>query len=174
MRNDVIVRRFRKVPIERRVAAFLIDFGSIALLSTLGGSAAFIPLFIFLWVGLRVLLVVKNQGQSLGRWALDIKVSDAKYTATPLLPELLKRETLVGLGSLMVMIGLANLSPSTGGVVLLFIPLAIDCSFAFADEENQQAFHDRLARTIVAQTQRGYSLDLKVKRLFAQVNRRVK
>jgi uncharacterized RDD family membrane protein YckC len=167
-------RRFPRVPMERRISAFAIDFGAVAIFSSLGGGAAYIFLFILLWLGLRVLLVANNRGQSLGRWAMDIKISDAKHNATPGLLELSKREGLVGLEALLVLVGLANLSPSKGWVILLFIPLALDCGIAFADTEYRQAFHDRIANTVVAQTRRGYSLDLKVKRLFAQVGRRVK
>lgn len=168
------VRRFPRVPMERRVSAFLIDFGSVALFSAVGGPGLFVPLFLISWIGMRVILVSKNQGQSLGRWAMDIKVIHARYRGIPGLAELFKREALTGIGSLLVMIGLANLNPSTGWVLLTFIPLAIDCSFAFVDPDYQQAFHDRLARTAVSQTRRGYSLDIKVKKLFAQANRRMK
>jgi uncharacterized RDD family membrane protein YckC len=159
---------------ERRVAAFAIDFGAVAVFSSLGGGAAYIFLFILLWLGLRVVLVSRNYGQSLGRWAMDMKVSDARHNATPGLLELCKREGLVGFEALLVLIGLTNISPRNGWVILTFIPLAVDCSLAFADAEYRQAFHDRIAGTVVAQTRRGYSLDIKVKRLFAQFSRRVK
>ena len=42
------------------------------------------------------------------------------------------------------------------------------------EHPGSQAFHDRIARTVVAQTRRGYSLDLKVKKLIAQSRQRVK
>jgi len=52
-----------------------------------------------------------------------------------------------------------------------FFTLVADCCSALADEEAQQAFHDRIARTIVIQTRRGFSLDLRLKKLVAQVRR---
>jgi hypothetical protein len=59
--------------------------------------------------------------------------------------------------------------------LLLMLPLAIDCSVAFTDAERfPQAFHDRLGRTIVIGTKRGYSLDIKVRRLLDQVQTNVR
>jgi hypothetical protein len=58
--------------------------------------------------------------------------------------------------------------------MLLLLPLAIDCSVANFDPQLQQAFHDRIAGTMVVATRRGYSLDLKVKRWVAQLRRFVK
>lgn len=133
-----------------------------------------IPLYLLSWYGLRVILVVKNQGQSLGRWALDMKVLDAKRRAMPGLLELTKRETITGLGSLLLLLGLVNLSPTNGLILMAPIPLCIDCGLAFLDADFRQSWHDRLAHTVVIQTQRGYSLDLKVKKIFDQVSDRVK
>lgn len=67
-------------------------------------------------------------------------------------------------------IGLAN------GISLLLLsaPLAADCGVALADQDVQQAFHDRVAQTIVIQTRRGFSLDLRLKQLVAQMRRRVR
>jgi hypothetical protein len=50
----------------------------------------------------------------------------------------------------------------------------VDCGLALLDTQRQQAGHDRLARTLIVESRRGYSLDLKLKKLFAQVQRRVK
>lgn len=166
-------RRFRKVPIDRRVAAFAIDCGTAALLSAIGGDASG-WLFIGVWFGLRVIVVAKNRGQSLGKWAMDIKVLDPKYRALPGLLELSKRESITGVSVLFLLIGLANVNPANPWVLATPIPLLLDCGLAFTDAEFQQSFHDRLARTVVAQTKRGYSLDLKVKNLFAQARRRMK
>ncbi len=167
-------RRFPRVPNDRRIAAFAIDFGAASLLSTLGGASAVIPLFILSWYGLRVILVVKNQGQSLGRWALDMKVLDPKFRSMPDLVELTKREALTGCGSLLILLGLVNLSPTNGLILVAPIPLLIDCGLAFLDDEFRQAWHDRIARTVVIQTRRGYSLDIKVKKIVAQLSDRVK
>lgn len=175
MRSDLgSPQRFPRVPNDRRVAAFAIDFGAASLLSTLGGASAIIPLYLVSWYGLRVILVVKNHGQSLGRWALDMKVLDPKLRSMPGLLELTKRETLTGLGSLLVLLGLVNLSPTNGFILIAPIPLCIDCGLAFLDDEFRQAWHDRITRTVVIQTHRGYSLDIKVKRIVAQLSDRVK
>ena len=131
-------------------------------------------LFLTAWFGLRVILVSKNRGQSLGRWAFDMKLIDPKFRATPGLAELTKREALIGIGAWLVWLGLANLSPTNGFILFAPLPLLVDCGFAFTDEDYRQAFHDQIARTVVVQTRRGYSLDIKAKRLFAQVRRRMK
>ncbi len=167
-------QRFPRVPNDRRVAAFAIDFGAASLFSTLGGASAIIPLFILSWYGLRVILVVKNQGQSLGRWALDMKVLDPKYRALPGLVELTKREALTGGGSLLLLLSIVSLSPTNGLILIAPIPLLLDCGLAFLDNDFRQAWHDRIARTVVIQTRRGYSLDIKLKKMFAQVGDRVK
>ncbi|XGV98422.1 MAG: RDD family protein [Leptolyngbya sp. BL-A-14] len=175
MRSDLGgPRRFPRVPNDRRIAAFAIDFGAASLLSTLGGANAVIPLFVLSWYGLRVILVAKNHGQSLGRWALDMKVLDPQTRSLPGLLELTKRETLTGLGSLLVFLGLVNLNPTNGWILIAPIPLLIDCGLAFLDDEFRQAWHDRIAGTVVIQTRRGYSLDIKVKKIFAQLGDRVK
>lgn len=175
MRSDLgSPQRFPRVPHDRRVAAFAIDFGVASLLSTLGGASGVIPLFILSWYGLRVILVAKNQGQSLGRWALDMKVLDPRTRSRPGLLELTQRETVTGLGSLLILLGLVNLSPTNGLILVAPIPLLIDCGLAFLDDDFRQAWHDRFARTVIIQTRRGYSLDIKVKKFFAQHGDRMK
>ncbi|MBD2019464.1 RDD family protein [Leptolyngbya sp. FACHB-36] len=169
-----VTPRLPRVPLERRVAAFAIDFGIASLISTLGGNGGYIVLYVVAWLILRVVVVIRNRGQSLGRWAMDMKVVDPKYRSTPTLGALAKRESLTGLGSLLVLIGLANLSPTNGWILFTPIPLLVDCGFAFADAENRLAYHDRFTRTVVAQTRRGYSLDIKVKKIIDRARQRVK
>jgi uncharacterized RDD family membrane protein YckC len=164
-------RRFPRVPLERRVSAFAVDFGVASVLSLLLGGSFYIPLFVILWIGLRVVLVSRNRGQSLGKWLFDMKVIDPKYRSIPDLADLVKREGIVGLACLLLLIGLVNLSPNNAWVLLTPVAILADCSFAFVDEEFRQAYHDRFVRTVVAQTRRGYSLDIKVKKLIAQVRR---
>ncbi|HEY9617617.1 MAG TPA: RDD family protein [Microcoleaceae cyanobacterium] len=170
----VLVRRFPRVPITRRIGAFAIDVLVVGLFSLLFGRPAYMVMFIIFWLGLRVIVVAQNKGQSLGRWALDMRVINPKFRARPGLLELAKRETITGLGALLAWIGLINLSPTNGLLLVLPIPLLVDCGLAFTDEEYRQAFHDRVAQTIVIQTRRGYSLDIKLRRLFAQAGRRMK
>jgi uncharacterized RDD family membrane protein YckC len=153
---------------DRRIAAFAVDFGLVSLLSLFGGSNLYILFFAVLWLGLRVVVVERNKGQSLGRWAFDIRVAALRHGSTPTLKELLKREVIAGLGALLVFVGLVNLSPTNGFILIGVIPLLADCGFAFIDEEGRQAFHDRFARTVLVQTRRGYSLDIKLKKMFAQ------
>lgn len=167
--------RFPRVQIWRRGAAFGIDFLGVWLLSSLlaGNNFAFVIVFGLGWLGERVFLVYRNQGQSLGRYALDMKVLDPDLGKVPGLQILAKREAIVGFCALLAGIALNNFL-TDAGIVLLLIPLAIDCGLALGDPQGRQAIHDRLARTIIISTQRGYSLDLKVKRLVAQVRSRVR
>lgn len=166
-------RRIPKVPFDRRCAAFALDFGCIAILSAVSG-VLYIPVFLLLWFGMRVLGTGNNKGQSLGRWAFDMRVAEPRYGATPGLLELAKREAMTGFGALLVMVGLANLSPTNGWILILPLPLLVDCGMAFADPEFRQAFHDQIAQTVVVESRRGYSLDIKVKKLIAEAQRRVK
>jgi hypothetical protein len=88
--------------------------------------------------------------------------------------DLMKREVVTGLGSLLTLIGVVSLSPTNGWILILPIPLLVDCGAAFLDTENRQALHDRLAGTVITQSRRGYSLDLKVRKLFAEMKQRMK
>jgi uncharacterized RDD family membrane protein YckC len=167
-------RRFPKVPLERRAYAFLIDFVSVWLLSSFVVGILQGVVFIAAWFALRVIVVEKNKGQSLGRWALDMKVIDPRLNKIPGLLELAKREGIVGFAALLAMIGL-NIGFANGiSMLLLISPLLADCGMALADEQINQAFHDRMAATIVVQTKRGFSLDLRLKKLFVEVKRNLK
>jgi uncharacterized RDD family membrane protein YckC len=175
MSLEPVHTRFPKVPIERRAAAFFIDFVGVWLVSSLLGFNVFVQIVVFMlsWAALRVVWVSRNQGQSLGRWALDMKVLDVKYSKIPGLLTLAKREGILGFFALLAMLGL-NIGLANGiSMLLLIFPLAADCCSALADEDAQQAFHDRMAKTLVIQTRRGFSLDLRLKKIFAQVRRRV-
>ncbi len=171
---------FPKVPLKRRGMALLIDFLVVWLVSlpfgtmTPGIQAAQILVFIITWLALRVVLVAKNQGQSLGRWALDMKVIDAELGRVPGLFELSKREGITGFCALLAMIGLGTALANSISLILLVSPLAADCGVAFADTDFRQAFHDRIGRTLIVASRRGFSLDLRVKKLLAQVTNRVK
>jgi len=168
-----IPRPYVEVPMDRRILAFAIDFFTTAFVS-LGAGSAYIVIFLLVWYGMRVVAVAMNQGQSLGRWAVNIKVVDPRQRRIPGLLELFKRETIAGVGSLFVVIGLANFSPVNAWVLFTPIPLLADCCLAFGDPDYRQAFHDRVIGTMMAQTRRGYALDLKLKNLFAQSRQRMK
>jgi uncharacterized RDD family membrane protein YckC len=166
-----------KVSVGRRAAAFCIDGIAVWLPSLLLGSNAIVQtiFFVLLWLILRVAIVRKNQGQSLGRWALDMKIADTRFQRTPGVQELCKREALLGFCAALAFAGIAGLTSTNAAVLLLMLPLAIDCSVALTSAERfPQAFHDRLGGTIVVGTRRGYSLDIKVRRLLDQVQSNVR
>ncbi|MDX2240065.1 MAG: RDD family protein [Leptolyngbyaceae cyanobacterium bins.302] len=176
MPSELVSRRYPRVPLWRRGAALAVDFVAVALVSSLFSMNAIAQMFLFVvaWLGMRVALVARNQGQSLGRWAFDMKVVDLRWGGTPGLQELAQREGLMAVGAGLMLFGLLNLSPASPWSLLLFIPLGIDCALAGIDEEKRQAFHDQLGRTLVVPTRRGYSLDLKLKWLWALAERRLK
>jgi uncharacterized RDD family membrane protein YckC len=171
---------FPKVPLKRRGMAFLIDFLVVWLVSlpfetmTQGIQAAQIVVFIIAWLAVRVVLVAKNQGQSLGRWALDMKVIDFHLSRVPGILELSKREGIAGFCALLAMIGVGTALANSISLILLVSPLAADCGVAFADIDYRQAFHDRIGGTVVIASRRGFSLDLRLGKLLAQVTNRVK
>ncbi|MDJ0556550.1 MAG: RDD family protein [Microcoleaceae cyanobacterium MO_207.B10] len=176
MSNDIIPQ-LPKAPLSRRVAAFCIDATAVWFISSIISNNwfTFIVFFIVLWTGIRVLIVYKNYGQSLGRWALDIKVLDPRFQKTPEILELSKREGLLSLAGALAMIGISNLTSGNATVLLLMLPLLLDFTVALVDiERYQQAFHDRVANTIVVGSMRGYSLDIKVKWLLDEAKRYVR
>jgi uncharacterized RDD family membrane protein YckC len=176
MRSDLALPPYPRVPLWRRGAAWGIDFVAVALLSSIIGMSAIAQgvLFIVAWLGMRVILVSKNHGQSLGRWALDMKVVDGRWGSTPGLEKLAQREGLVAVGAVLALFGLANLNPASPWSVLLFIPLGADGVLAVFDDDRRQTFHDQLCGTLIVQTRRGYSLDIKLKQLWFYAQKRLK
>jgi uncharacterized RDD family membrane protein YckC len=176
-------KHYPKADLWRRSFALGLDFLGVWLISSLLGSSGigiqFIQIFVFIvaWLILRVLVVYNNQGQSIGRWAFDLKVLEVEDgEVVPRIPQLLallKREAIIGFGSLLLSIALDNirLNPTA---ILLVIPLAIDCGAAFSDTQLRQAWHDRYAGTFIVSSRRGYSLDLKIKRLVESWRRNVR
>ena len=168
-----VKRRLPKVPFQRRIGAFAIDFVTVWIFSAFGSGLWWL-LFILGWFLLRVVMVERNKGQSLGRWALDMKVLDSRFNRIPGLTSLAKREGIVGFTALLAALGLhVNVSNSMS-MLLLISPLLADCGVAFADEELNQALHDRLGETIIIQTRRGFSLDLRFKKLFKEFQRKTR
>lgn len=169
-------RRFPKVPIERRAYAFLIDFITVWLISSMASQSWWLEfiVFIFTWLIFRVIIVEKNKGQSLGRWAFDMKVIDERFNRIPGIFELSKREGIIGLAAAIAMIGLKINFANFLSLILLLCPLLVDCGLAIADQEFQQAFHDRVAGTLVIQTKRGFSLDLRLRRLWLEVKQKIR
>src|SRR6476646_2401657 len=114
MRSDIGAARLPRAPIWRRASAFGIDFfcawfmGSLVL-----GSGAMVQLlrsllFLMVWLGLRVFLSYRNQGQSLGRWIFDLKVVDSRLLRSADLLALLKREGYLAFSALFLAIGLSS------------------------------------------------------------------
>jgi uncharacterized RDD family membrane protein YckC len=123
-------KRFPKVPLDRRAYAFLLDFVLIWILSSF--SAGFLQAIIFFgcWFGLRVVLVERNQGQSLGSWAFDMKVIDLRLRRVPGIVELSKREGILGTASLLAMWGLNINFMNAISMILLIAPLIFNCGMA--------------------------------------------
>ncbi|WP_066383816.1 MULTISPECIES: RDD family protein [unclassified Anabaena] len=176
-------QHYPKAEINRRGMALGLDFLVVWLVSSLLGSYQVgiqfmqILVFIFGWLVLRVLVVYNNQGQSLGRWAFDLKVLAVEggevVGRIPQLPALLKREAIIGFGAILVSVALGNIRANPTAI-LLVIPLAIDCGAALSDTQMRQALHDRYAGTFIVSSRRGYSLDLKIKRLVETLRRNVR
>jgi uncharacterized RDD family membrane protein YckC len=160
------------VPIERRVGAFAIDFLSVWFVSAFFSYNLVVQwiVFITIWLILRVLITDKNKGQSLGRWAFDTKVIDPRFNRVPELINLFKREVMIGIGAALAIAGIQNFTSGLS-MLLLLSPLAVDCSLALIDDETNLAGHDRLAQTFTVQTERGFSLDLRIKKIFGQIRR---
>lgn len=171
--EETEVRRPPKVPWGRRSAAFAIDFFTIWLISLPFGGAGLLQSVVFAcgWICLRVFLPANNRGQSLGRWAMDMKVLEDRANRIPTLIAMMKREGITGVGAVLAANGLAIGLSNAMILVLLTTPLLVDCVLALGDEDYRQAFHDRLAKTITAQSQRGFSLDLRLKKLVAKIQR---
>ncbi|MGY6530194.1 MAG: RDD family protein [Cyanobacterium sp.] len=163
--EESLVRRKPKAPPERRAYAFLVDFVLVWLISSLVSDVfAEFLVFILLWLVLRVIVVDKNQGQSLGKWAFDLKIIDVKLSRRPSLLNLTKRELILSIVSFLAMIGLKINFQNFISLLLFLAPIIIDGFTALTDEDYNQAFHDRIANTIIIQTKRGYSLDLRIKK----------
>ncbi|BAZ46336.1 RDD domain containing protein [Chondrocystis sp. NIES-4102] len=169
-------RKYPKVPIDRRIGAFVIDFLTVWFISSFFASNIFFQWLVFIpaWLIMRVLISEKNWGQSLGRWAFDIKVIDPRFNRLPDILSLSKREIVLAVGSALAISGLQINFRNGLSMLLLLAPLLIDCSLAFLDEETNLAGHDRLAKTYLVQTERGFSLDLRMKKIFGQIQRRMR
>ncbi|MDJ0733442.1 MAG: RDD family protein [Nostocaceae cyanobacterium] len=172
-------QEYPQVGIGRRCLAFGIDFLGVWLVSSLLGSnnlgIQFVQILVFIvgWLILRVIVPYNNQGQSLGRWTFDIKLLEAEWARIPDLQSFLKREMIVGLEALLISIAISNIIRNPTAI-LLILPLVIDCGAALSDTRMRQAFHDRYARTMIVSSRRGYSLDIKFKRLVEMLRRNMR
>ncbi|WP_346290045.1 RDD family protein [Sphaerothrix gracilis] len=168
--------RYPKVPLWRRGTALAVDCLPVGLISALAANnlVIWLLLFIPIWLGLRVAVVLNNQGQSLGRWAFNMRIAELHKGKTPLLPVLLKREALIGLECGLAVFGLMRLGPMAAWAVILLLPLLGDACVMLADPINKQTLHDRIAATAVISSRRGYRLDLKIRKIVAIVRQRMK
>ncbi|WP_017315692.1 RDD family protein [Mastigocladopsis repens] len=177
--EQVPPKHYPKVEFGRRGLALGIDFLCVWIVSSLLGSSQLgvqivqILVFAIGWGILRIIVPYNNQGQSLGRYAFDIKVLELERGKIPDMQSLLKREGIVGLSALLVSVALSNILRNPTAILLL-IPLAIDCGAALSDTQQRQALHDRYAKTMVVSSHRGYSLDIKVKRLVEKGRRNMR
>lgn len=158
--------RLPLAPLERRGYAYLLDFVIIWLFSSLAQGGVRLLIFAAGWFALRVVLVSANQGQSLGGWAFDLRVIHLKMRRLPGILELSQREGILGGASYLAMVGL-NINFANGvSFLLLVAPLFGDLIWAIAKDGLSQAFHDRVAGTVVLTSKRGFSLDLRAKRFW--------
>ncbi|MDJ0674551.1 MAG: RDD family protein [Calothrix sp. MO_167.B42] len=177
--EQVPPQHFHQVDFRRRCMAFAMDFLGVWLVSSTLGSnntgIQIVPILVFTiaWLILRVIIPYNNHGQSFGRWAFNMQVLEVGDTRIPDLPSLFKRETAVGLGALMISIAINNIIRNPTAI-LLILPLAIECSAALSDTKMRQTMHDRYANTMIVSSQRGYSLDIKFKRLVEKFRRNVR
>ncbi|MGK7924215.1 MAG: RDD family protein [Spirulina sp.] len=173
--NRLPPKNFPRVPFERRFYAFAIDLTLTWLLSSFAGKGTVqAVVFFLLWILLRVVVVDKNQGQSLGSWCMDIKVLNLRFRKVPDIFELAKREGVVGGLAMFAAIGFNLFFFNPFSTLLLVSPLIIDCAIAYADDDWNQAFHDRLFGTVMIQTKRGYSLDIRLRRWLADFRYRMR
>lgn len=177
MSSDLVPLPDYKVPTWRRCAALGVDFCLIGLFCSSIGAQGVTLFFLFMigWLTCRVVVVSKNQGQSLGRWAFDIRVVDSQRNRTPRLLELLKRETFIGIGAFLLLLSLGSLTAGNAGILLLMLPILLDCGAVLFDtSRHPQTIHDRIGQTIVIGSRRGYSLDVKIRHLIDKVKRGMK
>lgn len=160
------LNRFSLAPLWRRSSALAIDAIVAGIPSSIGSPGLQLIGFILLWFVLRVVVVSKNRGQSLGHWAFDLRIIDAEYGRLPGLLPLCKREAILGFAVLLCLEAIVHLNPQSAWVVLGLVPLGVDFSLAYSDRSRKQTYHDRIADTYVVKSRRGYSLDLRIKRLF--------
>ncbi|MEC4805563.1 MAG: RDD family protein [Jaaginema sp. PMC 1079.18] len=172
---DTPPKRIPKIPFDRRMYAFAIDFAIAWLLGSLPANwFAQGLIFFIVWIVSRVVAVSQNQGQSLGAWCMDMKILSLRFRRVPDLVTLARREVILGGCATLAMLGLNQIFLNAFTTLLLIAPLSADCGVAFADEDYNQAFHDRFAETIVVPTKRGFSLDLRVRRLVDELVYRVR
>ncbi|NJK62902.1 MAG: RDD family protein [Synechococcaceae cyanobacterium SM2_3_1] len=148
----------------KRVGAFALDFGlglgvsylAQGVASLLGTGAETVNIvgyaaFFTAWLVNRGYYQSRPQGQSLGKWLLNIKTIDTETEQSPSIVRSVAREGVV---SLLVL------------TESLVVPLGADALFAIFDKEKRQALHDRAGRTQVVEAEAGFHLDEKTAQLL--------
>ncbi|MCF2971067.1 RDD family protein [Synechococcus sp. Nb3U1] len=143
----------------KRIGAFALDFGvglgasylAQGLASLFGANAGAVDMtgyvaFFAVWLVNRGYFQSRPEGQSLGKWLLNIKTLDPETETSPHLIRSLARESVLSLFLL---------------TEALLVPLAADGLFAAFDKEKRQTIHDRAGRTLVVEAEQGYHLDEK-------------
>ncbi|MEN9203680.1 MAG: RDD family protein [Thermostichus sp. DG_1_6_bins_120] len=154
-------------PWGKRIGAFALDFGvglgvsyvAQGLASLFGANTAAVDMtgyiaFFATWLVNRGYFQSRPEGQSLGKWLLNLKTLDPETEASPHLIRSMARE---GVLSLFVL------------TEALLVPLAADALFAVFDKEKRQTIHDRAGRTLVVESERGYHLDEKAKQFLQEL-----
>ena len=104
-----------------------------------------------------------------------MRVVDTRFNRTPGFQELCKREGLLGIFTAIAILGLKAITSGNASILILLVPLGGDAIVAIGDTGRyRQTFHDRIGDTIIIGTPRGYSLDIKVRKLLDQVQRNVR
>jgi len=176
MNFEPAYNRLPLAPIPLRIGSFALDFFSCAFIGKLIESLLGISeqsglgLFVFalVWGGDRILVGGNNQGQTLGRWLLSIKTVDMQYGKSAGMAELFKRELIIY--PFLVILLAASKSP-TSAAIFAVLPLVIDAAFAIADSRKMQTLHDKLGKTIVIETRRGFQIDQKLAKVFKQIGK---
>ncbi|NJL43439.1 MAG: RDD family protein, partial [Pseudanabaena sp. SU_2_4] len=125
------------------------------------------------WPGCSIVFLSrgKNQGQSLGRWLVSIRVVDMMYGKSAGVFELAKREAAIYLCMALVLAGFNSGGLTNTISFFALIPIVIDGIIALADSEKMQTLHDKLSGTIVIVSRKGLQLDQKIAKLLGQASR---
>ncbi len=149
-------KHYPKAEITRLGMALVIGFLGAWLVSSLLGSndlgIQFAQIFVFIltWMVLRVLIVYNNQGQSLRRWAFNLKVLEVDHgqivSRIPVLQVLLQREGIICFRCFLGSIFLRNIIANPTAI-LLVLPPEIDCGVALSDTQMRLLRWDSLSMT---------------------------
>ncbi len=152
---------------QKRVGAFALDFGlglgacylAQGAATLFGAGAESVSMigygtFFGAWLVNRGFLQSRPQGQSFGKWLLNIKTIDTETEQSPTVIRSMARE---GVTSLFIL------------TEALAVPLIADGLFSVFDKEKRQSIHDRAGRTQVVEAEEGFHLDEKAKQYLQEL-----